>query len=484
MLLCNVVQAQELSSVALWPAWDGTTRPGATTELGLELASARDREVEVEIVGGAMSIELTMLLRASVAQTLWLPFVVGRDPRLSVRITESGDVLERLDRRLTLAPAGVAVIVTVTSVDVPAPVADLKGHWASASAGSLPRDRRGYAAISTLVIDAPMLARLDARQQRALEAFMADCGRLVTFGLSEQMAGAFRRRAGCGARRLAVATSIDDLPRALSSISDQRPAPLPDDELLESLLPGPEAVTTGFAVALYLLAYLVAVIALGYARQRVFPVLVLPLAAVLLALAAWHRGAPHARLAVWSEIAPGLGTSRFSALLSVEGTGRGRLRLPVPQGSSVWRAGELETHRLHVDGSSPDVPWIELETRLLSRRQLRLRGTAPMLSPLEWSHSEGGYRVRANEELEDEAILVSDEGHWRIPPMARGQIWRSSEHPVSRSSWTGSPPARALADRLPVLLAPRIPLKLNAIPATEARGWLVIERSTDGGGWS
>ncbi|MFO1216271.1 MAG: hypothetical protein U1E72_16955 [Burkholderiaceae bacterium] len=97
-------------------------------------------------------------------------------------------------------------------------------HSIVVAADDVPRNASAFASIDALLIDAPTLDGLDARQLGALLARAAACDRIVVLNIERAARRALDGAAGCGGRPL---MSADSLPEALdllrSSLATSQP---------------------------------------------------------------------------------------------------------------------------------------------------------------------------------------------------------------------------------------------------------------------
>jgi hypothetical protein len=359
-----------------------------------------------------------------------------------------------------LLPAGTALVAVVGSADVP--------PWAVTGAGampvyqdpaSLPRLGRAYDSVDRLLISDAALRALDPEQRQALAAFLGRCGRVQLQPASTALA-ALRAVAGCGGRY------VGEAPAGGTAAG---PEALPGAPALRRLLG--ESADASRPLLVLLLGYPLLLVVLARSAAGPLALLSAPPAVALLALAGWAATGPQAQSVSWAEMDSGDPVARYAGLLQWTGSGRGRHLLALRPDWRPDAAGAPRHIELAPDGSAR----LALETRLLSRGELRFEGLAPAPA----------VTVR---ELEQE-VQVSNGGPgptppgtlaWRggsyaVPPLAPGQSWRTPPEPGGWDPGAVQELLRRRALRGPALLL--LPLRL-AEPAAEP-GWLLVRSVRD-----
>lgn len=474
----------------LWSGWDGLTRVSAVTELGVRLLSPRDGDVNLEIRAGDTVVAVSATLRAGLPDTVWIPYRPPIDRPVVLRASVDGREPLLLEKRLH-HPASAARVVAVSTKESSV-VSRLAGSLPNtqiltAGPASLPRTAPAYDVVAATVLDDTTLYRLEPRQLQALEAHLGGCGRVIVLGVSASVASKLRQMAGCDAAYLEIPSGPDDLVASLSTLLASSPPPLPTAAQLSEVMAEETQAPAHQAVAVYLAFYLVLAALAGMVVHRAWPLVVLPVAALVLAVLAWQGRAPETRVILWAEGDPAESHARYSALLRIDGVARAPARVTLPASRMPHSLPDRAVLHLSPIREGGWIPSIELPTYLLSSDDVYLQGTLhrPPRSPS--VRLEAGRAIVTNPgpDTLTGGLLVWRDRRYAVPALAPGGEWAPLE--VSAVTERVGAITRLLERRgraeFPVLLVPLSNKAINAIvSASAATGWLLLAASTPSGG--
>ncbi len=361
--------------VELIAPWDGATRPGADSEIGIRIIARSDAKIAFDLNAGRTRAHAELSIPTGTIRTLWIPYRPDPDEPARLGLSANGGTrLQLLRRHVLRAPVG--SVMAVAAATVP-----LGSRWLSNMPGvavmavapeSLPRTLHAYDQVDVVVIGVSELARLEPRQLIAFQANLARCGRVVVVGAVRRMAALFGRTTGCGGafyRNVAVG---EDAIAAAGGLLDRSPVGLPGLEQLRGIAAHDGKTPVFMLVILYLLFYTAAIIAACSVSRRAVPVLLVPVAFLVLAILVWYGRAPDSSLVVWSEGESGETTARYAAVLEVVGRGIGAFHLPVPAVAvpTVLPAGAVL--RVTLDPNGQEKFSIQMGTHLFSRSTIPL----------------------------------------------------------------------------------------------------------------
>jgi hypothetical protein len=245
-------------------------------------------------------------------------------------------------------------------------------------AEDLPRQAAAYASVDALVLDAPTLAALDARQLGALLTHAAGCGRIALVDADARVRRLVAGAAGCGGQGLMYAVSAADAAGLLqASLATRLPAAASQGDMAGLARPtlGPwNRVVMGLALYFAAACLVLVFFAAGPAWW-----LTTALAAAA-ALALLHAAPPASQLVIWSEGDSGAQLARYQAWQRFAGLARDRIRVPLPEqlAPSAQPCDPAQAMRFEFDARSGRVHSAEFDTRLFHPVSLCYAGSFPM----------------------------------------------------------------------------------------------------------
>lgn len=471
LALCGIAHAApppqlELTATAAWKGW---TRPGRTTEVDLRVTVDAATAATLEVTAGRRSAQAALDLQP--ARALRLQWPVEAADLVAVDLTPAqGPALHR-ELRLLRSESPI-LAVGLASGDT----ARLEGfHSIVVAADDVPRNASAFASIDALLIDAPTLDGLDARQLGALLARAAACDRIVVLNIERAARRALDGAAGCGGRPL---MSADSLPEALdllrSSLATSQPRPLAFAGIGELTRPD---LAAWHQVAVMLGVYVAAMALLLIVGTPPWVWLLAPALAGVASLA-WLQAMPApTRLLVWSEGDSGAQIARYQGWQRVAGVRREHLRVPLPPqlASGVQACDAAQPMRFDLDPRSGQAVVAEFEQRLFRQVWLCYSGTFPMTRALVIDERSGTREVRnVGAGAWPRGSLLGGGRMYPLPALGAGDR-------VAVAADTGLPP-----DSAPLRTASaRVPggrsaalwqLDLGGVSGipTDAQGWLLV----------
>lgn len=304
------------------PAWDGWSRPGRLTEVGVDVRAREDGAVTVRLVSGGDTVTSKLKLDAGRAVVLHLPVRTGESVAVDLQGQDGGHIAAKaLPMALSEAPL-LAWVAPQAPVEVPAGF-----HAVAFEPAALPRTAAGYSSVDALVIDRQRLMSLEHDQLAALLAYVAGCGRTILVRGTPEDENVLRGAAGCRGDGFAGVPTADDagsrLEQMLAVAATQRAAASDLAGLTGADLRSWNAVVG-------LLAACAAVVAIaGIVTSSLLSAVVVPALAAAAVLAYAQMAAPDSRLAVWADADSGQRVARYGALQSASALRRGAVEMPV-----------------------------------------------------------------------------------------------------------------------------------------------------------
>lgn len=353
------------------PAWKGWSRPGRTTELDIRLRTDAATRVTLEVTTGRREVRAEIDLQPGREVRLQIPVTPAAPD--TVRATPTGGSAVQRDIAVALSESPVLGVGLASDGRV-----RLDGFQTlDLVAEDLPRQASAYASVDALVLDAPTLAELDARQLGALVTHAAGCGRIVLVDADARVRRLVAGAAGCGGQGLMNAASAADATGLLqASLATRLPAVVSQGDMAGLVRPalGPwNHVVTG--LALYFAASCLVLVFAGGPAWWLTTAL-----AAAAALALLHAAPPAAQLVIWSEGDSGAQLARYHAAQRFDGLARDRIRVPLPEqlAPSAQPCDPTQAMRFEFHAQAGRATSAEFETRLFRPVSLCYAGSFPM----------------------------------------------------------------------------------------------------------
>ncbi|GMQ87100.1 MAG: hypothetical protein BMS9Abin08_0298 [Gammaproteobacteria bacterium] len=487
-LLTTVVRAAAAEpslTLDLQAAWDGLMRPGAASEISVRMLAGQGGQVELTLPDQQPPVRTTALLEANLPYTLWIPVHPPENGIVTVEARLDQGAAVRLETRLRpRTPQTLVAALLRTDAETPAERSEQSRTITllRPAATSLPRTRAAYEVIDALVLDQDALAALDTAQRDSLRTWLQNCGRLIAVGTWSQWFATLEAEAGCGGRFIDRVDRAAQAYAKLAMTVRDLPSALPAETTLRAMLKQIHSSDPWLPLAGFFLLYLLALILLARDIRRPALLLLAPLSATLLSLLVWFNGTAGHRLSSWSEMESGDTTARFSALLHIDGNGRGTSTTTLPADLGLPTlltanpAAEARYNR-----QPPMAVQIEVDNHLLSRHEFLLYGTSAVQYSLTLALSTDGPLLTNTGSVPTAPGLLGWQGsRYPVPSLQPGQHWSPPEqdtlwNPLSRAEQilrarTGTGTA--------AVLVPFLPPGIRGIkPQVEESGWLLIHTS-------
>ncbi len=456
--------------IELSPAWEGFTRPGAVTEIGIRLTAERGGPVALTVTTAQSQLKLDTFLEANTPLTFWLPVqadAVDR-PVVAARLEGAAPVHQRLsDWQLRTAPL-------VAAIGQPnEPIADGEGFAVfRPRLARLPHISQAYQAIAVLWLDTTVLASLDEGQLGALQGYLAGCGRVVATGPPTDIAR-LRQQAGCQGQFIRAGGEWQQSSSAVTASLREPPPDLPAAAALRRLLPSPPG--HGQPLAVFFLGYALVLMLLARTVRRARWLLLSPVAAVTLVLLTWSHGRAQGLFISWAEMVSGDPGARFAAVLQLTGMGRGAYTMSIS--ATLGLPESTDSFFEFVYDPSAALNRLTLYPRLGSRQELRFSGTFPVACPLGLELDRTGPTVRSTgQSCHKNSLLIWRGQRYTVPVLASGDRWRP---PAQAETWAETSMEQLLRARSmgesAVLAVPFTLREARLITADlDADGWLLI----------
>lgn len=365
--------AQQLGVSAPWGGW---SRPGASSELDIEIPALDQPAGELQILarGADGSVTATVVLsRGAPARVrLAVPAHGGLDIEA---ITAAGQSLRaRQDFKSAERPVLAWVESGLRASAAPPAPAGLRVE--ALQPADLPRIAASYSSIAGLVITGGALAELDDAQLLALVEQVRRCGFVVLASEASQAQAVLQRAAGCGGRNLVLAATLPDAGQLTQAFAAQWLPPALADNRIRSLATGDRRVAL---LAAALLAYAIVALLLLTSTARLRWLVGLPLlaaGAIHLALVAMPV---EASVIAWAEAGGHDANAHYTALLQVHGAAPGRRSVKLPTVLANAEFGPPGAgNALRWDPVAARMMGVEVRTRMLAESSLQFSGSFPI----------------------------------------------------------------------------------------------------------
>ena len=457
----------------------GQAVSGHTTEIKIWLYAETTVEASLQIRDGMGLLTMPVMLDELQSKTLWLPVTPNPLGTIKVSlITNEGQIIRKelglqLNRSvLTLISRTSAMV----DVDHFQPLTDIIP--AIISAQGMPHTTQGYAAIETIITDAPTLSRLSSSQYQALSNYLSHCNILLLTETSPEILAELRSIAGCAGHFIHRYDRLSSIPSLLLRLNSQRSPRLPTAQELRPFWQGAFKARISTALSLYLSGYLLFVAFAVWRIRKTHYLLLLPIIFSVTGILAW-TGSGDNRLFSWSEAVSGDPQLRSASLLLLGGERRGPYRAAV--GAHVQLSTVDKPSAAGNMGYQPQgqMQILSGKAQLLSPQSYRLTSITQQALPFSLTLKEGQPLLKyLGGELADSPRLLWRGLSYRIPPLAAGNHWQPNKN---LGQATSSEEERLLNRRLSLdepalLLKQPLDIKIAGIDSGQSSGWLVIRQ--------
>jgi hypothetical protein len=366
------VIAQQLGINAPWGGW---SRPGASSELDIEIPAIDEPGGNLRIVARGEEGSVTANVMLSRSTPTRVRLAVPAQGGLDIEaITDNGLTLRaRQDFKSAERPVLAWVDSGLRASAAPPAPAGLRIE--ALQPADLPRLAASYSSMAGLVITGSALAELDDAQLLALLEQLRRCGFVFLASETSQAQAVLQRAAGCGGRNLVLAASLPDAGQLTQAFAAQWIAPALAGNRISSLGAGDRRVAVLAAV---LLAYAIVALLLLTSTARLRWLLGLPLlaaGAIQLALFAMPF---ESSLIVWAEAGGRDANAQYTALLQVRSAAPGLRSVDLPP--ALGNAGfgpPGDGNSLRWDPVAARLLGAQVHSRMLAESALQFNGSFP-----------------------------------------------------------------------------------------------------------
>ena len=468
--------AQQLGITAPWGGW---SRPGASSELDIEIPAIDQPAGELQIVArgaeGSVTASVALSRSAPSRVRLAVPAQGGLDIEA---ITDNGLTLRaRQDFKSAERPVLAWVDSGLRATAAPPAPAGLRIE--ALQPADLPRIAASYSSVAGLVITGSSLAELDDAQLLALLEQVRRCGFVYLASEVSQAQAVLQRAAGCGGRNLVLAASLPDAGQLTQAFAAQWIPPALADNRLNALGAGNRRVAVLAAV---LLAYAIVALLLLTATTPLRWLLGLPLlaaGAIHLALLAIPV---ESSLIVWAEAGERDANAQYTALLQVHGAAPGlrSVNLPAALGASGF-GPPGNGNSLLWDPLTAQILGVRVQTAMLTECSLPFSGSFPIAGTATITAAAGNQLILRNARTAplSKAWLLYRGRQYAIANVGPlGQVTvdiGTGQQPADRAQRLAV--ARLAYDEAGILLALDLSGMRSQGSPTIDSGWLLIRQS-------
>lgn len=326
---CNAEQPLQMTAT---PIWNSQFKLHKATEVHVQLLSQRGGLFNLTINQLTKAVELT----ANKPFSTEIPFVPDfKTNDNTIQISHKTDAALTSQQNLSLLNSRKPIVAIVASnFQMQEPVQELKTaeqlNIATVTAESLPYFGSSYENIELLAIGYTELKSLKETQLIALTNHLTQCGKLIAVGFPEPVLNSLKQASGCQSQFLLSINSFADLANQIVKLMPIQQIPLPE----VGAIPLSEKHTTGIQPNTLLLAFcfgylfLVLIFALLNKNKTAFyglPVLVTGVTVLV-----WYHQQPEAKLISVVEAFSNQTSARYTAQLSMQGTGNWQEEIELP----------------------------------------------------------------------------------------------------------------------------------------------------------
>ena len=464
--------------IEITPAWDGMTRAGAASEIGLRVVAGFGGELVISLDTPSTRVSQSATLIPDIPLLLHLPVPATATDKVVIETDIAGTAVPEREVMFRQLPPEQPVVAAVGQFPDP---------WKNPGdlsvirpgVASLPYRDWSYSVIDLLVINRVSLQRLSDSQIDALQGYLAACGRLIAYRTSPQVFDLLTTRAGCNGRLMAAADTSGQLYDHVDALLKDSPPALPSMASLRSLLPQQNLQRNIVLLTVFFCVYFLILLATVHTRygNKVLPAI--PALALLLGLYAWSDGTVQARLVNWAETESGSQSVRYSALLETRGSGHGKVEFTLPR--PLGLPDPVQTPPIELAQQQADDAGMQLAfpARLFSRHEFGLHGSFAVQPALVLGHT-GKHPAIDNRSTQysPSSVLAWRDQKYSVPALPPGARW-IPEHPAEPWSNTGVEQVfreQALGDEAALLLPYSLSDAGIVATGSAASGYLMVRQ--------
>ena len=424
----SAAKADSSLHIEVTPAWNGYYRLGKSTEIGVRLISQGSGPVAIK----AGKLLQTIELEGGVPKSAGFPVLPDNSGTVSLHIDRQDDPGSPIEKSVSLTASKVPNIALVTEgltiQDRQVITQQLhhidKDNFFSITALTLPRYDPGYEAVDTIIIHYPGLKNLDEQQIQALSRYLTNCGKMIALEFPETIYSKLKKIAGCNGDFLASASTPFEFSDQIKNLINLTPDSLPELSTLSATIPepsisGPYTLLLGFCFG-----YLLVVIMAAVLNKHKYALFILPLLATVITIAIWYRQQPEGYLVSWVQMDSQDTSARYSAFLTMHGTGRWLETIILPISAALSEAASISGQTLHFNGQHPDVITANMQFSLLSSTEWYWQSSLEIDAPIKLKIENQQPIVTNTSQQTLQAGLLKWNGEiYPLPALQSGQTW-------------------------------------------------------------
>ncbi len=424
----SAAKADTSLQIELTPAWNGYYRLGKSTEIGVRLISQGSGRVAIK----AGKLLQTIELEGGVPKSAGFPVLPDNSGTVSLHIDRQDDSGSPIEKSVSLTASKVPNIALVTEgltiQDRQVITQQLhhidKDNFFSITAQTLPRYDPGYEAVNTIIIHYPGLKNLDEQQIQALSRYLTHCGKMIALEFPETIYSKLKKIAGCNGDFLASASTPFEFSDQIKNLINLTPDSLPELSALSAAMTergiyDPYSLLLGFCFG-----YLIMVIMTALIGRNKYTLFIVPLLATVITIVIWFKQPPERHLLSWLQMGSQHTSARYSAFLTLRGTGRWQESINLPTAAVLSEVNSISGQALHFNGEHPDVITTDTQFSLLSSAEWYWQSSLEIDAPLKLKIENQQPIVTNTSQQTLQAGLLKWNGEiYPLPALHSGQTW-------------------------------------------------------------
>ena len=424
----SVAKADSSLQIDVTPAWNGYYGSGKSTEIVVKLISQRSGVVNVK----AGKLLQTIELEGGIPKSAWFPLLPDNSGTVLLHADSQDDPGSPIEKSVSLTVSKIPNIALVTEgltiQDRQAITQQLhhtdKDNFFSTTALTLPRYDPGYESVDIIIIHYLGLKNLDDQQIQALSRYLTKCGKTIALEFPETVYSKLKRIAGCNGDFLVTASSPFEFPDQIKNLINRNPDSLPELKTLLAAMPerqiyNPYSLLLGFCFGYLLMVIMTAVI-----NKHKYTFFIVPLLATIISIVIWHKQQPERYLVSWMQMDSQHTSARYSAFLTMRGTGRWQAPINLPIAAVLSGAASISGQPLYFKGENPDVITTDAQFSLLSSAEWSWQSSLQIDVPLKLKIENQRPIVTNDSQQTLQAGVLKWKGEiYPLPALQSGQAW-------------------------------------------------------------
>ena len=425
----SAAKADSSLQIDITPAWNGYTRPGKPTEIGVRLISQRSGAVNIK----AGKLLQTIELEDGIPKSVRFPLPPGNTEEVNFQTDWQDDRGSPIKARVSLTDSkipNIALVIEGLTIQDRQYITQQMHHtdkenFFSVAALTLPQYGPGYNSIDAIIIHYLGLKNLDEKQIQALSEYVTNCGKAIILEFPETLYSKLKRIAGCNGDFLVTASYPFEISDQIKNLINRNPDPLPELSILSAAMPEPGIHNTYSLLLGFCFGYLLIVIMTAVINKHKYALFILPLLATVITIVIWYKQQPERNLISWLQMDSQHSSARYSALLIMLGTGGWRESVDLPTAAVLPEAGSISEQSLHFNNEYPDVVTADTQFSLLSSAEWYWQSSLEIDAPLKLEVENQQPIVTNTGQQPLQAGLLKWKGEfYPLPALQSGQTWK------------------------------------------------------------